>query len=252
MADKSFFVDTSKCTACRGCQVACKQWNKLGTEDTVNWGSHQNPPDLSSTCYKVVRFNEAEVAGRPVWLFFPDQCRHCVEPPCKEAADAQVKDAIVKDEATGAVIYTDKTKNLRAKDILDACPYNIPRADKKSKLLVKCTMCFDRVKNGMLPACVKTCPTGAMSFGDRNEVVDKAQKRLAEVKKKFPQASLLDPEDLRVIYLVLEDRKLYHKFAAAEGREISRQAALRKLFKPFTTVAAATAVFAGIDQGHHR
>ncbi len=252
MADKSFLVDTSKCTACRGCQVACKQWNKLGTENTVNRGSHQNPPDLSSTCYKVVRFNEAEVAGRPVWLFFADQCRHCVEPPCKEAADAQVKDAILKDEATGAVIYTDKTKGLKAKDILDACPYNIPRADKKTKLLVKCTMCFDRVKNGMLPACVKTCPTGAMSFGDRNEIMDKAQKRLAEVKKKFPQASLLDPDDLRTIYLVLEDRKLYHKFASVEKRGISRQAALRKLFKPLTTVAAATAVFGGIVQDTHR
>ena len=88
-----------------------------------------------------------------------------------------------------------------------ACPYNIPRVDKKTKLLVKCTMCFDRVKNGLLPACVKTCPTGAMSFGDRNEILDKAQKRLAEVKKKYPQASLLDADDVRVIYLVLEDRK---------------------------------------------
>jgi formate dehydrogenase iron-sulfur subunit len=239
MADKSFFVDTSKCTACRGCQVACKQWNKLPAEKTVNRGSHQNPADLSATTYKVVHFSEAQVDGKPAWYFFPEQCRHCLEPACKETADSLVKNAILKDEETGAVLFTKETAKLKGADVIASCPYNIPRLDKKSKLLSKCTMCFDRVKNGLLPACVKTCPTGAMSFGDRKAMMDKAQKRLAEVQQKYPKASLLDPDDLRVIYLVQDDRKLYHKFAAAEGRGMSRQAALRRLFKPFTDLAAA-------------
>lgn len=239
MGDKSFFIDTSKCTACRGCQIACKQWNKLGTEPTINWGSHQNPKDLSSTCYKLVRFSEVEVSGQPAWYFFPEQCRHCLEPACKETADSMVQGAIVKDEATGAVLFTAKTKQLKAQEIIASCPYNIPRADKKTKALSKCTMCFDRVQNGLLPACVKTCPTGAMSFGERAEILEKAKKRLAEVQKTQPKASLLDPDDIRVVYLVVNDRQLYHKFASAAERGISRQTALRRLFKPLTDLAMA-------------
>jgi formate dehydrogenase iron-sulfur subunit len=252
MADKSFFIDTSKCTACRGCQMACKQWNKLGTEPTVNRGSHQNPPDLSATTYKLVHFSEEEVGGKPVWYFFPEQCRHCLEPGCKETADSMVKEAILKDEATGAVLFTDLTKKLKAKDVITACPYNIPRLDSKSKRLAKCTMCIDRVKNGLLPACVKTCPTGAMSFGDRGEITAKANKRLEQIKAKYPNASLLDADDVRVIYLVLDDRKKYYKFASAETKGISRKTALRKLLKPITTVAAATAVMGGMIQDVNR
>lgn len=249
MADKSFFIDTSKCTACRGCQVACKQWNKLPAEKTVNRGSHQNPADLSATTYKVVHFNEAQVDGKPAWYFFPEQCRHCLEPACKETADSMVKNAVLKDEETGAVLFTKDTAKLKGPDIIASCPYNVPRLDKKSKVLSKCTMCFDRVKNGLLPACVKTCPTGAMTFGDRKEILDQAQKRLAEVQKKHPKASLLDPDDLRVVYLVLDDRKLYHKFASAAGRGVSRQTALRKLFKPFTDLADAAGTAAGGIRG---
>jgi formate dehydrogenase iron-sulfur subunit len=251
MADKSFFIDTSKCTACRGCQVACKQWNKLPAEKTVNRGSHQNPSDLSATTYKLVHFSEEQVGGKPVWYFFPEQCRHCLEPGCKEAADSMAKDAIIKDEATGAVLFTDQTKKLKAKEIITACPYNIPRLDSKSKRLAKCTMCFDRVKNGLLPACVKTCPTGAMNFGDREEILAKANKRLEQIKARYPNASLLDADDVRVIYLVLDDRKKYYKFASAETRGISRKTALRKLFKPVSAMAAATVVVGGIIQDNN-
>jgi formate dehydrogenase iron-sulfur subunit len=248
MADKSFLIDTSKCTACRGCQMACKQWNRKGTEKTVNRGNHQNPPDLSSTAFKVVRFNEVVVDGKPAWYFFPDQCRHCLEPPCKETADGLVKNAIIKDEKTGAVIYTSQTRKLKAQEILLACPYQIPRMDLKTKSLSKCNMCLDRVTNGLQPACVKTCPTGAMSFGDRTEILAKSKKRLAELRKKYPKASLLDADDVRVIFLILDERSKYHRFASADERGITRTAALRKLFKPVTTVAAATALIGGMLQ----
>ena len=60
MAEKAFLIDTSKCIGCRGCQVACKQWNQLGVQVTTQTGTHQNPPDLSATCYKLVRFNDFE------------------------------------------------------------------------------------------------------------------------------------------------------------------------------------------------
>jgi formate dehydrogenase iron-sulfur subunit len=248
MGDKSFFIDTSKCTACRGCQIACKQWNKLSTEKTVNRGSHQNPADLSSSTYKLVRFNEDQVGGKPVWYFFPDQCRHCLEPACKERADTMEKGAIIKDEATGAVLFTDKSKNLKAQEVITACPYNIPRQNKNTKKLAKCTMCYDRIKNGLLPACVKTCPSGTMSFGDRQEILAKAKKRLEEVKGKYPKAEILDAEDVRVIYLVLEDRQKYYPFAFKDDAGLSRQAALRKLLRSMVQVTGTVALVGGMNK----
>jgi formate dehydrogenase iron-sulfur subunit len=96
-------------------------------------------------------------------------------------------------------------------------------------------MCFDRIKEGMLPACVKTCPIGAMNFGDRKEILEKANKRLAEVKGKYKDASLANPDDVRVIFLLADDPKKYHKFAVAENTiGITRKMALKRLFHPIT------------------
>jgi len=233
---KSFFIDTTKCTACRGCQIACKQWNRRPTEKTINWGSHQNPRDLSFNTWKLVRFSE--VAGEKVnWYFFPDQCRHCVQPPCKEVADGKAKGAIIQDEKTGAVIFSSKVKVKPAdfKEIREACPYDIPRFHSTAGVMGKCTMCFDRTKEGLLPACAKTCPTGAMNFGDRKEMLEKANKRLAEVKGTYKDAMLANPDDVRVIYLLAVDPKSYHKFAVAENTiGITRKMALRRLFQPLS------------------
>ena len=231
---KSFFIDTTKCTACRGCQMACKQWNQRATEKTINRGSHQNPPDLSYNTWKLVRFNE--VAGPKVnWFFFPDQCRHCMSPPCKEVADGKVKGAIAQDEKTGAVVFNSKVQIKPAdfKEIREACPYDIPRILPSTGIMAKCTMCFDRVKEGMLPACVKTCPTGAMNFGDRKAILEKANKRLAEVKGTYKDAMLANAEDVRIVYLLVDDPKKYHKFAVAENSiGITRKMALKRLFHP--------------------
>ena len=233
---KSYFIDTTKCTACRGCQMACKQWNQRSTEKTVNRGSHQNPPDLSYNTWKLVRFSEIP-GDKVAWYFFPDQCRHCISPPCKEVADAKAKGAIMQDEKTGAVVFNPKVKVKPAdfKEIREACPYDIPRYLPSVGIMGKCTMCFDRVKEGMLPACVKTCPTGAMSFGDRKEMIEKANKRLAEVKVKYKDAMLANPDDIRAIYLLVDDPKKYHKFAVAENTiGITRKMALKRLLQPLS------------------
>ncbi|NVM22944.1 MAG: 4Fe-4S dicluster domain-containing protein [Desulfobacterales bacterium] len=237
MPGKSFFVDTTLCMACRGCQVACKQWNGLPAEKTVNRGSYQNPADLSFVTYKLVRFNEVVVGGKLKWLFFPDQCRHCLEPPCEMTADDT--DAIYRDKATGAVIYTEKTKSVDAQAVIDSCPYNVPRAGKDGTL-AKCNMCIGRAKSGQLPACVKTCPTGAMNFGDRKEMLAMAKQRLGKVKKRNPKATLLNPNDIRVIYLVVEEPNLYYKFAVASNSsfDITRAVALRRLVRPVTRLTA--------------
>ncbi|MCP3900599.1 MAG: formate dehydrogenase [Desulfobacteraceae bacterium] len=238
---KSFFIDTTLCTACRGCQVACKQWHNLPGEKTSNTGSYQNPADLSFQTYKLVRFSEQEIDGKLNWLFFPDQCRHCEEPPCLDvAADPE---AIFKDPATGAVIFTANTKKLDAAEIIESCPYNIPRKAKDGTL-AKCDMCLDRVQNGQEPACVKTCPAGAMSFGDSNEMLLLAKKRLAMIKPKYPKAALLDYDLVQTIYLTAYDSGFYSKDAIASVTNkgiispgLTRQEALHKMLKPFVAAA---------------
>jgi formate dehydrogenase iron-sulfur subunit len=207
----SILVDTSKCTACRGCQMACKQWNQLPATPTKNWGSYQNPQDLSADTWKLVRFADGlNGNGKVYWNFFTDQCRHCLSPGCMGAAE---KDEIVQDEKTGAVLFTAKTKDLDFKATLEGCPYNIPRQDPKSKQLFKCTMCFDRISNNQIPACVKSCPTGTMVFGERGKILDQAKKRVEELKKSYPKAAALNADDVRVIFVVKDDPKKYYQYA---------------------------------------
>jgi formate dehydrogenase iron-sulfur subunit len=228
---KSIFIDTTICTACRGCQVACKQWHDLPAEKTINVGSYQNPQDLSSSTYKLVRMTEEVVNKRLEWLFFPDQCRHCEDAPCLETAFDEK--AIYKDGATGAILYTQNTKKLAAEEIIGSCPYNIPRKDEDGTL-AKCDFCNDRIHNGLQPACVTTCPTGAMTFGDREEILATANKRLEKVKQKFPKANLLDPDTTNVIYLVSFDPKLYSDYAVAslDSGGMSRGDAIRSMMGP--------------------
>lgn len=233
---KAIFVDTSVCIGCRGCQVACKQWNNLPAEATTNRGTYQNPEDLSAVTFKLVRMKEVEIDGELKWLFFPDGCRHCVDPPCLGAADN--RSAIFKDDFTGAVIYTANTRQLNAETIQMICPYNIPRRA-KSGGLAKCDMCYDRIINGQEPTCVKTCPTGAMNFGDRKDMLALADKRLQTLKRRYPKAALLNKEDVSVLFLVAYDPMMYHDTAVACGRRgITRQMALRKMTAPFRRFAA--------------
>lgn len=233
---KAFFIDTSRCTACRGCQVACKEWNELPANATKQRGSHQNPPDLNPNNFKVVRFNEHLEEGTVRWNFFTDQCRHCLEPPCEHEAAKLVADAIIRDPDTGAVIYTDKTIEISAdgfEDIRAVCPYDIPRRDPSSGRIVKCTMCHERVVRGMLPACVKACPTGTMNFGERQEMLALAQKRLAAVRKEYPKAQLADPDDVSAIYLLVDAPKNYHTHSMArKNQDVDRKLFLAKLGSP--------------------
>jgi formate dehydrogenase iron-sulfur subunit len=232
MSGKAFFIDTTLCTGCRGCQIACKQWNQLPATKTENWGSFQNPKDLSFYTYKLVRFEEhMGPDNKPVWYFFPDQCRHCVEPPCLEAAEDVAPGGIIIDGQTGAVLYTDKLKKANAADITEACPFNIPRAQKGTGYMSKCTMCVDRVNNGLLPACVKTCPTGAMNFGDRDKMVAMAKERLGEVKSKYPNAAVTGLDDLRVFYLLADKPSKYHQYASVDAvpKAMDRKMALTKI-----------------------
>ena len=210
----SILVDTSKCTACRGCQIACKQWNGLPGTQTKNEGTHENPVDLSADTFKILRYSEGTVpSGAPFWYFFSEQCRHCLSPGCMAESE---KGEIVQDEKTGAVLFTPKTKSLNYEATREGCPYDIPRQNPKTKELFKCTMCFDRITNNMIPACVKSCPTGAMVFGERPKILEAAKARVQELSKKYPNAKAINPDEVRVIYIVTDDPKKYWKFAAGK------------------------------------
>jgi len=215
MGGKYFLIDTTRCTACRGCQVACKAWNKLPGVETRQWGSPQNPPDLNAYTYRLVRFREDAGKGRVVRYFFSDACRHCLDPSCKEAADIYVKGAVIKD-TTGAVVFTDKTKRLgeNANKVIEACPYYIPRLDNETKMLTKCHMCYMRINAGLEPACAKACPTGALNFGNERFILKLAEERLEKAKSKFgDEAELIGSDEVRAIYLVSTDPVMYHEYA---------------------------------------
>ena len=233
MSGYSFFVDTSRCTACRGCQAACKQWNQNPATHTAQQGSYQNPPDLNASTFKVVRFNEEAMPGKdPKWFFFPDQCRHCVYPLCKIVADKTAPGSIVIDPRTRAVIFNPLVKMSAQtfREIREICPFDIPRYDEKTQGMNKCTMCNDRVREGLKPACVQACPTGAMRFGERKEILKEARNRLSDVRRADRKAALIDPEAVRVIFLVMDHPEKYHEFASAkQPAGMTRMAALKGL-----------------------
>ncbi|MEJ2718592.1 MAG: formate dehydrogenase [Deltaproteobacteria bacterium] len=162
--------------------------------------------------WKLVRFHDGRGKdGKTYWHFFADQCRHCLTPGCMAVAE---NGEIIQDAKTGAVLFTPKTKDLNFKATVEGCPFNIPRQDSKTKQLFKCTMCIDRIRGNNVPACVKACPTGAMVFGKRDQILGLAKVRLEKLRKTFPNAKALNPDDVRVIYIVKDDPATYYRFAA--------------------------------------
>ncbi len=198
---KAFFVDLTLCTACRACQTTCNQWKGHPGEEAKPWSSDQFPKEVSSATYQLINSNETHPKGdsKVEWMYVPEQCRHCVDPPCLCIAE-DVEGAVIHDTETGAVLFTEKTKTIDYSFIRQSCPYDIPRL-REDNAVVKCNMCNDKVQAGELPSCVLACPTGAMTFGDETPIKILARQRLEEVRAKFPQARLGDIDAVRVIYL---------------------------------------------------
>jgi formate dehydrogenase iron-sulfur subunit len=187
--DYMLLIDSSRCIACRACQVACKVWHVLAPENN-------NEPrlDLTGTTFTLVKETEAEIEGRLRRLFFKDQCRHCERPRCKEACPLN---AIVQ-EKSGAVVITDKCNPDRC--LLSSgrhpcelnCPYNIPHHDEEKNKFRKCDLCYDRISDGSGrgTSCADACPSDAIFFGTVKEVQNEAKNRLKKLKTKYPEANL--------------------------------------------------------------
>lgn len=166
MARKAFMIDSSRCTACRSCQVACKQWNKLPADSTVNRGTYENPPELTPHLYNKIEFTEVEQDGELKWLFLNKRCMHCGEAGCLKVCPS----AGALYQADNGLIGFNKDKCISCNYCVNGCPFDVPRYDEQKKV-TKCHGCMDRVTNGLQPACVKACPTGSLKFGDRDELI---------------------------------------------------------------------------------
>ncbi len=176
--------DLNNCIGCRGCQIACKQWNENDEEiplienmvPSKNWGSYENPPQLSARTWTKIRFTELEYNGRFHWLFTKLQCMHCENPACVAACPV----GALQKTAEGPVIY-DENKCFGCRYCMVACPFGIPTFEWDDPLpwIRKCTFCADRLGAGLEPACVKTCPAHALKFGNREELIAEARQRIA-------------------------------------------------------------------------
>ncbi|OGL62106.1 MAG: hypothetical protein A3I72_00305 [Candidatus Tectomicrobia bacterium RIFCSPLOWO2_02_FULL_70_19] len=175
---KALLIDVTRCVGCRGCQVACKEWNELPAEKTRFFASpkgYQNPRDLSSKTWRVVTYNEAQTNGRFEWVFGHLQCFHCIEPSCATACPVSA----LQKTKEGPVVY-DPDRCLGCRYCQLACPFLVPRFewDKAIPKITKCTMCADRVAAGEEPACAKVCPTDAIVFGERENLIAEAENRI--------------------------------------------------------------------------
>lgn len=246
MAEKAILIDTSLCTGCRGCQVACKQWWQLPAEETWDTEkypvgetySYQNPPELSHVTWTLVRFNEEMKGGQVAWRFSKDGCRHCAEPPCQFGCP--VPGVIVKDES-GGVYYNVENCGDCNKECLAYCPFDVPKFDGDIRRAFKCRFCIDRVHNGETPICVKTCMTGALQFGDKTDILSQAKSRVAAlIEDGYPNANLYPGENFNVLWVLLEDHSKYSlakedKAKAtmfARAGESSRRGFVGRLLKP--------------------
>lgn len=167
-------VDTTRCMGCRACQVACKQWNQLKATKTEFTGTYENPKHLSGETWTRVRFFES-TNGDPWWRFRKQQCLHCEEASCVTVCPT----GAAQKRANGIVII-DQSICAGCKYCIEACPFQMPKPS-GAGTAIKCRFCYDRVENGLAPACVKACATGALSFGKRDELLAEAKERAAKI-----------------------------------------------------------------------
>lgn len=175
-SQKAVLVDLTRCIGCRACQVGCKAWNGNEGEKTAASADFTNPPAIDANTYTNVRFIEHQAGGAPAWSFVKTQCMHCVDPACVSACPVA---ALVK-TAAGAVAY-DYGRCMGCRYCMVACPFGSIgyEWEKLAPRVRKCTFCADRTAEGMKPACVKTCPTQALVYGERDELLAEAERRIA-------------------------------------------------------------------------
>ena len=222
---KGFFTDTSLCIGCKACEVACKQWNQLPADGFALSGtSYDNTGKLGATTWRHVQFVEQAKAngGREDqrWLMSSDVCKHCANAACLEVCP------------TGSLVRTEFGSVYVQQDICNgcgfcvpACPFGVidrasPQGHFEPGTAHKCTLCYDRLKDDMTPACAKSCPTASIQFGDLDELQGRARHRLRELRDRGESKAQLYgmPEGeeakevgpLHAFFLLLDEPETYN------------------------------------------
>ena len=195
-SDVAMLVNVSKCTGCWECYAACKNHNNL--EGTVLYDP-EDPPELSSNCW-ITLF--ALKRGR-AWRLRKHACMHCTDASCEQVCPTG---AI---SHQGVAVVTDQEWCAGCGYCVQACPFSVPHIDDHTGTARKCTFCIDRISNGQEPACADACPTDAIQFGRRTDLIAAAATQVRALRNDgHPDASLYGEHalgGLHVIY-VLDDR----------------------------------------------
>lgn len=220
-----FFTDTSVCIGCKACEVACKEWNAI-PEDGLDFTgmSYDNTDGLGADTWRHVAFVEQSkpstvdlgmpgVNGDPEvrWLMASDVCKHCTDAACLDVCP------------TGALFRTEFGTVVVQEDICNgcgycvpACPYGVIDQREDDGRVWKCTMCYDRLGAGQEPACAKACPTDSIQFGELDELRERADDRLAQLRDADVEGAQLygrDPDDgvggNGAFFLLLDEPEVY-------------------------------------------
>lgn len=179
---KGVLVDIPKCIGCESCSVACKLWNELewdaqekaktATDRAVEPNNGLWPEEWTS-----INQYEVQKNGSSVWRYVKNQCFHCEDPACVSSCFSKALQKLPE----GPVIY-DQKLCVGCRYCMMACPFDMLRYEWKKAIpgVRKCQMCPTRVANNMETACTSVCPTGAITFGDREELLAEAKKRIKE------------------------------------------------------------------------
>jgi len=212
-----FFTDTTVCIGCKACEVACKQWNQLpaaeGGQNTLSGDSYDNTRKLDGIHWRHVRFveqfSEDRKDGR--WLLMSDVCKHCVQAGCLEVCPTN---AIIRTEFDTVVIQSDVCNGCKA--CIAACPFGVIDINPVSKTAQKCTLCYDRLQNGMEPACSKACPTDSIQFGPVQELRSRGAKRVQQLHEQGEKRAYLYGADEKMLgglnsfFLLVDRPEVYH------------------------------------------
>jgi formate dehydrogenase iron-sulfur subunit len=210
-----FFTDTTVCIGCKACEVACKQWNQLpsinGGANTLSGKSYDNTLHLSGIDWRHVEFIEQfdgdRKGGR--WLLMSDVCKHCVQAGCLEQCPTG---AIVRTEFDTVVIQSNVCNGCR--NCITACPFGVIEINPVNNTAQKCTLCYDRMLNGLTPACAKACPTYSIQFGTIRELRQRAIAREAQLRSQGVDAYLYGADEkilggLNAFFLLVDRPEVY-------------------------------------------
>jgi formate dehydrogenase iron-sulfur subunit len=197
-------VDTTTCIGCKACEVACVEWNDLPFQPTTFDNTYQTMPATNWNYWNLIRFTEHQKEdGTLAWLMRKDQCMHCADPGCLRACPAD--GAIVQYE--NGIVDFNQENCIGCQFCVSGCPFNIPKFNNATKKVYKCTLCSDRVGQGLEPACIKACPTGCLHFGTKDDMLDLANKRVTQLKEHYGMgnAGVYDPQSIggtHVVYVL--------------------------------------------------